>query len=374
MVPSAHTIAKYELCYFVTMLDFSLLPLRNGRVTLRAMRNQDSSAYAAGTEDGLVRQFTHLPKSVYSTASTASMINGRIAEGLACGGSAVLTIADAASDRFAGSLVIFDISASCAEIGFWVHADFRGRGLTLEVLNLAIELARRSGLAVLRARTVPENQASHRVLTRAGFIPGPAVRTMTSSGEEAVTIPFTQDLTSIRFLPISTSRLQLRLHEHADTEPLQQIYTQPEIAKYTLEDPWSADDASRQVSGRICRTGLESTSHSLALVIEHQGNVVGDVHLWLTDVERNVAEIGWGLAPAVSGQGLATEAVTAVVDLGFSDYEVHRIAAQMDARNQASARLAERVGMHREAHLRQDWWNKGEWTDTLIYAKLSSDT
>ena len=45
----------------------------------------------------------------------------------------------------------------------------------------------------------------------------------------------------------------------------------------------------------------------------------------------------------------------------------------MDARNEASAQLAQRVGMKAEAHLRQDWWNKGEWTDTLIYAALASD-
>ncbi len=45
----------------------------------------------------------------------------------------------------------------------------------------------------------------------------------------------------------------------------------------------------------------------------------------------------------------------------------------MDARNHASAKLAAAVGMQREAHLRQDWWVKGEWTDTVIYGVLASD-
>lgn len=45
----------------------------------------------------------------------------------------------------------------------------------------------------------------------------------------------------------------------------------------------------------------------------------------------------------------------------------------MDARNGASAKLAERLGMVKEAHHRQDWFSKGEWTDTLIYAMLASD-
>ena len=29
--------------------------------------------------------------------------------------------------------------------------------------------------------------------------------------------------------------------------------------------------------------------------------------------------------------------------------------------------------MRREAHHRQNWWSKGEWTDTLVYAMLASD-
>ena len=45
----------------------------------------------------------------------------------------------------------------------------------------------------------------------------------------------------------------------------------------------------------------------------------------------------------------------------------------MDSRNTASAKLARRIGMREEAHLRKDWWSKGEWTDTLIFGMLASD-
>ena len=39
----------------------------------------------------------------------------------------------------------------------------------------------------------------------------------------------------------------------------------------------------------------------------------------------------------------------------------------MDARNTHSARLATAVG------IRLDWWNKGEWTDTLVVGMLAAD-
>ncbi|NMD54928.1 MULTISPECIES: GNAT family N-acetyltransferase [Tsukamurella] len=45
----------------------------------------------------------------------------------------------------------------------------------------------------------------------------------------------------------------------------------------------------------------------------------------------------------------------------------------MDARNTASCRVAETIEMRPEAHLRQDFHLKGEWTDTVVYAALRAD-
>lgn len=61
-----------------------------------------------------------------------------------------------------------------------------------------------------------------------------------------------------------------------------------------------------------------------------------------------------------------------MLTVGF-EFGLHRIAAHMDGRNGPSARICERLGMQREAFLRQNLWSKGEWTDTIIYAVLASD-
>ena len=44
-----------------------------------------------------------------------------------------------------------------------------------------------------------------------------------------------------------------------------------------------------------------------------------------------------------------------------------------DARNKASARVMERLGLRREAHLIENECIKGEWTDELIYAMLATE-
>lgn len=355
------------------MLDARFLPLRSDRALLRTMRPSDASAYASGTGEPSVRQLAHLPEPEYTEASVTALIEGAIREGLERGDLAVLTIADPATDAFAGSLVLFGVEHGSVEVGFWVHSDHRGKGIAAAALTLAVPFARRCGLSRLTARTVPENQASGRVLERSGFTKGDVTNDTAPSGQKITLLHYAHELQPITLFPLETERLKLRLHEHADAEALQRIYGRVDVARYLLDDPWSQLDASRHVSERIAKTGLDGGSVALALVIEHECAVIGDVQLWLTDAERRIAEIGWVLDPACGGRGFAAEAVRAVLDLAFTQYGLHRVAAQMDARNDASARLARRVGMRQEAHLRQDWWSKGEWTDTLIYGALSSD-
>ncbi|MEB4614798.1 GNAT family N-acetyltransferase [Leucobacter sp. M11] len=170
-----------------------------------------------------------------------------------------------------------------------------------------------------------------------------------------------------------TPRLILRPHRSEDAPALAAICGRPEVARFLLDEPWTEEFAATQVAERLPKTSLSGPAGALAVVIEHEGRVIGDAQLWLTDRERGVAEIGWVLDPAFGGKGFAGEAAAHLLALGFVEHGLHRIAAQMDARNTASARLAERLGMTREAHLRQDWWSKGEWTDTVIFGMLASD-
>ena len=355
------------------MLDPDLLPLASDRARLRPMRAEDAADYAEGTADAAVRARAHLPETQYTPASVRAMIAESVEPGLARGDLAVLTIADPATDAFAGSLVLFDVTAAEAEVGFWMHPDHRGRGLARAAVELAAELAAGSGLRRLRARTVPDNTASQALLTGAGFaVEGRGAGTA-PSGEEVELLTLVRELPHPMDLPVDTDRLRLRLHREQDREALLAIYSRPDVARHLLEEPWTPEDSRRRIEERLARTGLHTGEGALALVIEHEGRVLGDVALWLTDRAHLAAEIGWVLDPAAGGQGLATEAVRAVLDLAVRESGLHRVAARMDARNTASARLAERVGMRREAHLREDWWSKGEWTSTLEFGMLASD-
>jgi RimJ/RimL family protein N-acetyltransferase len=98
--------------------------------------------------------------------------------------------------------------------------------------------------------------------------------------------------------------------------------------------------------------------------------VTGDVILTYLSAAHHQAEIGYVFHPDVHGRGLAIEATAVMVELAFGSLGVHRVGAHLDARNTASARLLERLGIRREAHLVQNEWVKGEWTDDVVYAVL----
>ena len=59
--------------------------------------------------------------------------------------------------------------------------------------------------------------------------------------------------------------------------------------------------------------------------------------------------------------------------LGGVHQGLHKVSAECDARNVASARLLERLGFTREGLLRRHTWIKGEWTDDAHYGLLAEE-
>jgi len=62
-----------------------------------------------------------------------------------------------------------------------------------------------------------------------------------------------------------------------------------------------------------------------------------------------------------------------MVDWGFERLGLHRIWAICDIRNVGSRRVLEKIGMSREAHLREHLWVKGRWRDSYLYAILEQE-
>ncbi|WP_104105193.1 GNAT family protein [Nocardioides sp. 616] len=175
-------------------------------------------------------------------------------------------------------------------------------------------------------------------------------------------------------LPLRTERLVLRRVQLDDVDDLHSYYGRADVSELLLSEPMSRDKTAVEIRRRLGMDGDDpEPPQGLGLAMELAGRVVGDVVLMFKAPEYAQAELGWVVHPDVAGQGLATEAARAMLQLGFGHYGFMRLTAELDARNERSAALCERLGMRREGYFRQDYWSKGRWTDTLRYALLAEE-
>lgn len=90
-----------------------------------------------------------------------------------------------------------------------------------------------------------------------------------------------------------------------------------------------------------------------ALVLKSSARVVGLVSVFEWDRRHRHANLGYELARAHWGQGLAREALLAVLRFGFEHMALHRFEIRTSLANARSLRLAERLGFWREGTLRE---------------------
>jgi RimJ/RimL family protein N-acetyltransferase len=175
--------------------------------------------------------------------------------------------------------------------------------------------------------------------------------------------------------PITTARLLLRPFRPGDLDALNSFQSRADVARYLYWGPRSRAESAAALAKRVHSSTLTKEGQFLAVAVElaATGQLIGDLNLeWLSSEHRQ-GEIGFVFHPDHHGKGLAAEAATELLRLGFEDLGLHRIIGRCDGRNTASAALMERLGMRQEAHLRENEIVKGDWTDELVYAMLEDE-
>jgi RimJ/RimL family protein N-acetyltransferase len=175
--------------------------------------------------------------------------------------------------------------------------------------------------------------------------------------------------------PVRSPRLSLRPLSAADTTALLAYRSRADVCRFVPFTPMDTAIIAERLGTAWARTSLNDEGQNLTLGVEvtDTGELVGDVVLMWHSREHRGGEIGYVLHPEFSGHGYATEAVRRLLGLAFDDLGLHRVIARVDARNDASARLARRLGMRQEAYLVRNEWFKGEWTDELDFALLEEE-
>lgn len=175
--------------------------------------------------------------------------------------------------------------------------------------------------------------------------------------------------------PVATERLLLRPLSAADTEALLAYRSIPDVCRFVPFEPMDSEVIAEKLSGSWTHTEIlaEGDAVTLGAELRSTGRVIGDVMLFFRNGRDRGGEIGWVFDPEHSGHGYATEAAHAVMHLAFDELGLHRLMARVDSRNDASLRMADRLGMRREAYLVRNEWFKGEWSDEIDFALLEDE-
>lgn len=175
-------------------------------------------------------------------------------------------------------------------------------------------------------------------------------------------------------LPVlTTDRVRLRPVADSDAPALFAMHSSPRVLRYWDAPPWTEPARADRFVTACRRMADESTGVRPAIERADDGAFLGWISLTRVDRGHRSAVLGYCLDEFAWGRGYATEAARALVGWAFDALDLHRVQAETDTRNAASARVLDKLGFVREGTLRENCIVAGEVSDSWIYGLLRRD-
>lgn len=179
------------------------------------------------------------------------------------------------------------------------------------------------------------------------------------------------------FGPLTTPRLVLRRFRPDDLDAFLAYRNDPAVARYQgWPVPMSEADGRSFLEENATTPVLPALGGAqIAIELAATGELVGDLYLGPHGDDPLQGTLGYSLACGHQGRGYATEAARALIRYAFEQIGLHRLVATVDTRNRPSIALLERLGMRREGHFRQCFYDErdGAWADEYLYALLRTE-
>jgi len=175
----------------------------------------------------------------------------------------------------------------------------------------------------------------------------------------------------LRVPALPADRVVLRPFDLSDLPLVRLAAADPVIPSITSVPRGYSDEEGRAFIERQFRRATDGDGYSFVIAPRGQPAVgIGSIGLWLQEIDSGRASVGYWLVREARGQGLAGDALRAVVAFAFGQLAIPRLHLFVEPWNVASARTAEAAGFTREALLRG--WERidGEQRDAECYALL----
>lgn len=158
--------------------------------------------------------------------------------------------------------------------------------------------------------------------------------------------------------------------QDSDLEDLYEYHSDPDTVRYI---PWPVRTIDQVREALLKYRDIPDFSNDgdsalLGWELKEIRKIVGQCSYTFESIHDQKGMIGYVMNPKFAGKGLAFEAVGALIAYVFESFEVKRIVATIDPRNDKSIALITRLGFTHENTLIQNEYIKEEWVDTARYA------
>jgi ribosomal-protein-alanine N-acetyltransferase len=172
---------------------------------------------------------------------------------------------------------------------------------------------------------------------------------------------------------LSAGRLLLRPLQPGDADALFAIFSDAETMRYWSSAPWTSPTQAAALITSAQLGHADGSALRFGLEIVASGQLIGTCTLYSFSSSNRRCETGYILGRAHWGHGYMAEAMPALLAHAFGALDLNRVEADIDPRNEASARLLERLHFKKEGFMRERWIVNGEICDTDYYGLLRAD-
>ena len=175
------------------------------------------------------------------------------------------------------------------------------------------------------------------------------------------------------FPELETPRLLLREPRPEDAAALFAVFSDEEVVRYYGVLPHRSVDESAALIRRHGEWYAAQRAIRWAITRWGEDVFLGSCGFHRFDRESRRAELGYEVGRAHWRQGIAGEAVGALLAFGFEQMGLHRIEAAVDGDNEPSKRLLLKLGFTYEGRLRQRFWFNDRYWDEHYFGLLRED-
>lgn len=163
--------------------------------------------------------------------------------------------------------------------------------------------------------------------------------------------------------------VRLRAFRTADVPAVREASADPLIPHITTVPPTDDPELAVAYVERQHERARTRVGYSFAIA-DADDVAVGQIGLWLRDLDQGRASVGYWVRPSARGRGYASDALSALAEWSWSLGELDRLELYVEPWNEASWRTAERAGFAREGLLRAWQAVAGQRRDMFMYSRV----